>query len=236
MGLQKERADSGYATASAAMISLALAIVAVASMDQSRASLKAARADSEALQRDLDFDSASLEAVATIARSDGAGPFAWTIALPGGSGLEVRAEPEWQKVGPAQAKALTDLVLAQFKVKDAEAMRSAFSELASQTKSGAERVAKLDEAPLWRSCAQRFVSVFGGSSSVPTEAPTSPLASNGGGGRVGQVWRIVLTSPLGWTDERYVRFIGDAQRPASTLERVIRRDNKGADPCPSITS
>jgi hypothetical protein len=59
-GLQRERADSGYATASAAMISLALAIVAVASMDQSRASLKAARADAEALQRDIDFDSDDL--------------------------------------------------------------------------------------------------------------------------------------------------------------------------------
>ena len=218
------------------MISLALAIVAVASMDQSRAALKAARSDVAAHQRDLDFDSASLEAVATIARTDGAGPFAWTIALPGGSGLEVRAEPEWQKVGPAEAKALTDPVLAQLKVKDPEALRSAFSELASQTKADAERVIKLDDAQLWRSCAHRYISVFGGSSSVPTDAPTSPLSSNGGGARVGQVWRIVLTSPLGWTDERYVRFIGDAQRPAATLERVIRREDKGADPCPSITS
>lgn len=228
--------DRGYATASAAMISLALSIVAVASMYQSRAAFSAARADSQARQRDLDFDSASLEVVATIAKSSGPGPFAWTIALPNNSALAVRAEPEWQKIGPSEANALTDDVLAKLNVKDAGSLRRAFSDLGSQTKSEAARVARLDESLLWRACAQRYVSVFGTASKIAIQGTTTPEASNAIDARIGQVWRIVLKSPSGWTDERYVRFIGDAQRPAATLEAAKHRERKGEDLCPNVVS
>ena len=221
------RPDGGYATASAITISMAMALVASALSTLSIAQLKTARADWGRLQTEYALAEAHRGAVLTLMKDDQPGRLEWTLNV-GAETFGAMAEPEAAKVGYADAAHLDNVVLERLGVTDADAFRD---RVKAEIAAPASRtpVAELDASPMWRRCAASLLSRYGAATvlSLPkVEAPNARRFS----WRAGEVWRVRVTAPDGWSDERLERFTGDPLHPAEVIDRWFTRQG-GAKPC-----
>ena len=222
------------------MVSLGLALVATAVTGSAVAELRLARSDYRRGQAESRLDGAQAAAVLAVI---GAGPSArmrWTIASGAGE-VEVLAEPEAPKLGLQAAGDLDDATLAKLKVSDRGALKARLRQLtASQTAD--QDLAAADASATWRACARSLVAVHGTAIKPPVLKARSPVPGPLTW-HIGEVWRMRVTgggpSAGGtradrWTDDRIVRFTGDAEHPAAVVARRFARAAKGGDPCDAI--
>lgn len=224
--------DAGYATPLALVVSLALALVATAMVARSTLMLRQARADLSRSQAEHALDGAQLEAAATVVRAGAGAAFRWALSTDLGW-TEALAESEAEKLGLAAAADLPEATLARFGVADPAALKA---RLAAAAAAAPEvDVADLDEAPLWRACGPSLVSPFGAKAAFAPPAYAVPsLGQEDPAWRVGEVWRMRITSAEGWRDERLVRFTGDARRPAAVVARRLTRTDGGERSCDAL--
>lgn len=219
--LHRDPNEAGYATPAALVLSLALALIGSATVARSAHLLALCRAEFARSREAFAMDGAHLAAAAAIVRSGREGPYAW--ALPSELGwIDVVAEAEAEKLSLAAAAQLGDEVFLALGVADPELLRTKLAQAAGQDR--APPVASLDSALAWKDCAASFVSPAGERDAfrrVPVKEPgpgPHPVAWH-----VGQAWRIRVTTPAGWRDERIVRFTGDAERPVAVASRWVRK-------------
>lgn len=223
---------AGYATPAALVLSLAMALIASALVGRSVMQLRLARADFTRTQAEYLLDGAHLAAAAAIVRSNTPGPYAWAFTSDVGW-VDAVAELEDEKLSLDAASNLTDGALKQFGVKDVAALKARLAAAASAT--GAVDVVALDEAPLWKRCAGSMMSRFGRQTVFTYLARTEP-----GPGpkpalwRIGEEWRISLTTTTGWRDDRIVRFTGDARHPTATVIRRVSRGKGDGGQCETL--
>ncbi len=222
---------SGYATASAAVLSLAFALMAVALMSRAQGALRLARADYDATRLGIAFESAAAQSVAQVITAKGAGPYAF-IATTDLGPFAVQAEPEWQKLSVSHSDQLTDERLKALGVGDPASLRTRLDSQKDIPLKAANpwSVEAASSSPAWRSCANSLISVFGTSPTLPV-VPPAPALTAGANFRVGEIWRLVIRSPSGRTDERFVRFVGDPARPALVLDHRTFTRKEGVAPC-----
>jgi hypothetical protein len=224
--------EDGYATPSALIFALALALIASAMMQRSTALLRQSRADLERTQMAYTLDGAQLAAAAAIVRSGAGGRYRWALATDAGW-VEAVAESEGDKVSLAGAAALGDRIFQALDVRDIEPLKARLAAAA-----GGEPlldVSRLDAAPLWRVCAPSVISTFGARTALqPTTIEAPHMGDLTPAWRVGEVWRMQVTTTTGWRDERIVRFTGDALHPAAVVLRRLSRGNGGQGQCDAI--
>lgn len=235
MGCCRFRTESGYATPAAMVFCLAFALLAAASVERSLAALKLARHDLELMATEYGLAGAQLEAAAAVVRTTQSPPYHWTFTSQVGW-VEARAEPEREKLGLADAaEALDAAAFTAFGVAEASVLKA---RLSAAARSGAVvDVGALDPAPGWRACAPALMSAQGTAEALPHHAWTQPATGQGPrpqSWRVGETWRIQVTTAAGWRDERIVRFTGDARHPVATVLRRLTRTNGGGGECDSV--
>lgn len=224
--------DAGYATPLALVVSLALALVAVGMVARSTMMLRQARADLARSQAEHALDGAQLEAAATVIRAGAGSAFRWALSTDLGW-TEALAESEAEKLDFAAAAALPETTLARFGVADAAALKA---RLAAAAEAAPDvDVVDLDASPLWRACGPSLVSPFGARSVFARPAYAEPsVGREDPAWRVGEVWRVRITSAEGWRDERFVRFTGDARRPVAVVARRLTRTDGGERSCDAV--
>jgi hypothetical protein len=219
--------DAGYATPAALVLSLALALVAVAMTGRSLQLLRLSRADLERDRLGFALDGAHLAAAAAVVRSTRPGPYRWTFASDAGWVTAV-AEPEALKLGLEHAEALDDAVLTALEVAEPATLKLRLLDAAG----GDADVATIDDSPLWRECGPSLVSVYGQQDRALRGAYAEPgLGPDPQSWRVGQVWRVSITATSGWRDERTIRFTGDARHPAAVVTRRLSKTAGRGDEC-----
>jgi hypothetical protein len=224
--------EAGYATPSALILALALALIATAMMQRSTALLRQSRADLERTQMAYMLDGAQLAAAAAVVRSGAGGPYRWALATDAGW-VEAVAEPEGDKVSLAAAATLADRVFRDLGVSDIDALRARLA--AAANSDPLLDVSRLDDATLWRVCAPSLISSFGAQTTIQPGAIEAPhMGDLTPAWRVGEVWRMQVTTTAGWRDERIVRFTGDARHPAAVVLRRLSRGNGGQGQCDAI--
>ena len=129
----------------------------------------------------------------------------WSLSALAGH-VDVLAEPEAAKAGYAVAAELTDGELAKLGVADPTAFRARLN--GESSSDGVIPIQDLDAAALWQACAPSLISRYGQSETLALAAPQAPNARRFAW-RAGNVWRIRVASPDGWSDDRLVRFTGD---------------------------
>lgn len=224
--------SEGFATPAALVFGLALALIATALLQRSTMLLHLSRADLARLQVEYALDGAHLAATAAIVRTGAGGPYRWSLASDVG-GAEVVAEPEADKLSLSHASEMGDQALASFGVIDGEALRARLSREA--TSSGIVDVAALDDAPLWRACAMTMISSLGAQSHFIRRPWAEPhIGGEAPAWRVGEVWRVAVTTAAGWRDERIVRFTGDAIHPSAVVVRRLSRGKGEHGQCDAV--
>lgn len=222
----KPASDAGYATAAAMVFSLGLALVAAALIGRSVAQLRLARADLDRMAVEYLLAGAQLQAAADIVRSTRSPPYHWAIATDQGF-VDAVAEPEGDKLTLLAASRLDDATLGGFGVAGPDQLRARLAEAAAGDPIA--DIGALDSGAGWRRCAAGMVSGFGRQSTFTYVEPKEPgLGDKLASWRVGEAWRVRLTTSTGWRDERIVRFTGDARHPAATVFRRLSRDHVGA--------
>lgn len=225
------RSDAdGFATPAAVGVSLALAITVTAVMIRSTAELRRARADFERTRAEYALDGAVAAAEIAVLQSRPAERYAWTLSDDLGV-FEVLAEAEAPKLALAKGDALNDTRLTRLNVRDAAELRTRLSDLSKSTIAALD-IASADVAPEWRTCGPSLISAWG-LQSEPHLAPSTAPDNASGVIRLGEVWRIRTRSEQGFTDDRIVRFTGDALHPAGLVARRFYRAKKG-DTCDSF--
>jgi hypothetical protein len=226
--MSRARRD-GYATPAAAVITMAIALVTTAGMTRALAELRLSKAEFAKTRAEYAFAAAQNAAMLAIATSNRPPPYHWTIASLG-SALDVVAEPERAKMSLAALASLDDAALANLGVADPAALRTRLAQSA-----GADGLIWVEDgasSPLWRSCGAALASPFGAASQPPPLDYSEPLAGQRAGNwRAGEVWRIQVTAPDGWRDERIVRFTGNGLTPAAVVGRRLSRGWKGDQTC-----
>lgn len=229
--------EAGYATPAALVMALALSLVAVAMVGRSVMLLRLARADITRTGVEAVLDGAQLQAAAVVIRAGSGGPYRW--ALPTDLGFaEALVESEGDKLAPAAGSRLPEAVFAALGVTDAPVLKA---KLAAAATLGVD-VAALDAAPLWRECAASLISGLGqrheGAPPPPVEPSAVPVLPGGlpdpPDWRVGEVWRIRITTAAGWRDDRIVRFTGDARHPVAVVQRRLSRSDGGQGRCDAV--
>jgi hypothetical protein len=215
--------SDGYATAAAAVVSLAIALVAAAVTGASVEALRSARADLARTQAEYGLAGAQTDAAITVASSKGGGRFLWTLQTVAGP-AEALAEPEAPKLGLKAAASLDGATLDRFGVADPEALKARLSAIAG-TGADPAAVGRADPSPVWRSCAASAISPLGLAPKLGL-TKTAPPQTALGVFRGGEVWRIRL-SMGGWVDDRLVRFTGSAGRPFAVIARRFHRGEGG---------
>ena len=114
--------SDGYATAAAAVTSLAIALVATAVTSVSVSELRLARADLSRTRAEYGLAGAETAAALTVIQSKQEARLTWTFASDAGAAVAV-AEPEAAKIDYKTAADLDDGVLARLGVADASALR-----------------------------------------------------------------------------------------------------------------
>lgn len=223
----------GYATASAIVASLALSTIAIAVMGRGIAALKLSQRELARAQLEEQLESAAAEAVLAIVQSKSAGPYSWTIQGGAASGIHVDAEPEWRKLSPDAAASVSEADLQLLGAAAPQTVRAQLTRTNPAQPPNPWRIADADSSPRWRRCGPSNVSTFGAAAKLLPAPPEVPLA-NGQNFRLGEVWRLVLRSPTGWADERFVRFTGAAPNLVAVIDRRLERDPTGGVLCPSI--
>lgn len=224
--------QAGYATPAAMVFSLALALVAAAFVGRSVGQLRLARADLERTQTEYALAGAHLAAAAEVVRSTKVPPFHWSFATDVGL-VDATAAPQSDLLGLAASSRLDDATLQRFEIADLDGLRTKLA-AAANGDPGLD-IATLDDAPLWRACAGQMISPFGSQTTFTYQPPTEPgLGLKPASWRIGEVWRIVITTGAGWRDARIMRFTGDARHPAATVVREFTRSHKGGTSCEAI--
>lgn len=226
-----ERSDRGYATPAALVLSLALALVCAALVQRSVGLLVLARSDLDRTAVEYSLNGAQLEAAASVVRAGVPGPFHWTSSTDLGF-IDIRAEREADKLSLASAAALPSSALARFGVADPADLRT---RLQSAATIPVVDISGLDSAALWRVCAARAMSSFGQQSAFAYVADVEPtLGDHPALWRVGETWRIRVTTAAGWRDDRIVRFTGDARNPAAVVLRTFAKGEGEGGRCEDI--
>jgi hypothetical protein len=210
---------------------IGLALISTAMIAHSVAILRLSRADLTRKQIEYDLAGAHLTAAAILIRSGPGGPFRWSFGSDSGF-INAVAEPEAPKIKPVAAGGLSDGVFERFAVADTEDLKARLEASADAVDVD---VASLDASPAWRACAPAMISSYGAGSHFTYAASREPTTvSETPAWRVGQLWRIALTSATGWRDERVVRFTGDAHHPVAVVARRLSRSDKGDGQCDEI--
>ncbi|HUO23358.1 MAG TPA: hypothetical protein VMU59_12645 [Caulobacteraceae bacterium] len=225
-------ADGGFATPAAVVVSLAMALTTTAVLTASVADLKLARAELVQAQTQNTLAGAQLQAWRTALGFDNANARArWIIADAVGP-ITVLAEAESAKTGLAAAEDLDDRAFAKLQITDLPDLKARLKALTPAQALG-PALEQADASPIWGACARSLFSEYGLSKTVqmaPAQAPTY----NGVDLHAGEVWRVRVSLPDGWTDDRLVRFRGDALNPAATLQRRYFKTNGESDPCDAV--
>ena len=212
--------DNGWATASAVVFSMALALTASALSGLASAELRSARTGLDRLHAEYALDGAQKAAVIAVLETDKTVRLHWSLSTDDGQ-FEVLAEPEAAKLGLAAAAALDDKALAKLGVTDGAALRDRLAAASGKD----TPVPDLDSAPLWRACAPSVVSPFGEGKDLALAGPATPNQLKFDW-RLGEVWRLRVKGAAGWVDDRLVRFVGDPLRPAAIMERSFTRQSR----------
>jgi hypothetical protein len=224
--------DAGYATVSAVVLSLALALMVSAMTARNLQLLALAHADLEHSRQQAILDGAHFEAAAEIVRSRVAGPYHWRFNS--GDGLmDVVAEPEADKLSLQAAAALPDSTLSGLGVLDPADFKARLAAAAADPASA--NVGDLDAAASWRACGASVVSPLGQQQSFAFMARQTPGdGPNPASWHIGEAWRVHIATLDGWSDDRIVRFTGDAQRPAAVVMRVLKKDRDSGGACDDL--
>jgi hypothetical protein len=221
--------QDGYATPAAAVISFAIAVVVAAVTTRAAGELRLAKAEVASLQTDYALAGAQNAAMAVIATSSRPPPYHWTVPSLG-QAVDVLAEPERDKLSLAAAAGLDDEALVWLGSRQPAATRDRL--VAVQEAKRLVWIAEQSEDRRWEQCAASYVSPYGVGAQLSALSYGEPEpAQQPGRWRAGEVWRIQVTLPSGWRDERIVRFTGDGVRPAIVLGRRLIRVMKGQQTC-----
>jgi hypothetical protein len=224
--------QAGYATPAALVFSLALALVCAAMTARSVQYLTLMRADIDRSQQEAALSGAHFEAAAEIVRSRTPGPYRWSFGAETGA-MSVTAEPEADKLDLRTASTLPDAILAGFGVTDVAALKSRLAQAADAR--DAADVAGLDAAPLWRACGPSVASAMGQQDHFAFVGRTAPgPGPNPASWHIGESWRVRVATPEGWSDDRIVRFTGNAQRPAAIVTRTVARGGESGGVCDEL--
>lgn len=222
-------------TVAAAGLSLVVAVVVAAVVAWMDAEFTAAKAARVKLQAEYQLDGAQQFAALALGGSAGVGPFRWRS--PAGEGdVEVLAEPEAAKLSlAAAAEGLDEQVIRRLGVIDSRGMRDRLRQLAEHRGVTVEQMLAVDRAPLWRACGASLASPYGLSETAGRGTPTAPGAG-AARSRAGELWRLRTISRSGWSDDRLVRFTGDARKPVAVVERRFSRAGSRTERCAAILS
>jgi hypothetical protein len=190
------------------------------------------RADIARARHEAALDGGHFEAAAEIIRSGVAGPYHWTLNTDLGL-MDVVAEPETDKLSLQAASTLSDADLAGLGIQDPSAFRARTT---AEAKAGAAvAIGSLDPAPLWRACGASVISPLGQQQSFVFQARQKPGPSpNPASWHIGEAWRVYVATSDGWSDDRIVRFTGDAQQPAAVVTRNLRKDGDSGGSCDDL--
>lgn len=226
--------QDGYATPLALVLTLAMGLIASAMVGRSVGQLRLARADLDRSQAEYLLDGAHLAAVAAIVRNNRMGPFAWAFTSDVGW-VDAAAQLEADKLTLQAASRLDDRIFLKFGVTDPAQLRARLATAAAAQ--SAVDVGVLDEALLWRTCAGAMISPFGRQTTFSYVKSVEPGAGpNPASWRIGEAWRVRLTTATGWRDDRIVRFTGDARHPAAVVVRRLSRGEGDGGQCDAIFS
>lgn len=224
--------NGGFATPAALVLSLCCALICAAFVARGVMNLRLSQAQLIRNQQALALDGAALWAETTIIRNGDSGPFRWSLTLEGVE-TEILAEPEAHKVGMAAAANLPNAIFMALGVNDIAALRDRLS--GSVLPVDGPGVAGLDVAPNWAGCAPSAVSAFGKLEHLAYRPPSAPDAVvDPPAWRIGEVWRLRITTSAGWRDDRIVRFTGDPQHPAAVVSRAFTRVGSGGGKCDDL--
>lgn len=206
-------------------------MLSTALITRSVSALRLAQSDLTRARSENVLDGAHLIAAAEVIRSGAPAPYRWSFSTELGW-VEVTAEPEEPKLSLAAASVLDDAVLRQFGVQDTGRLRARLSEAGGE---GPIDLADLDSSATWRACAMQMISPFGQSHGFVHQPAGEPgLGPDPPSWRIGQVWRVGVTSATGWRDDRIVRFTGDARRPTAVVTRRLSRGEGDGGRCDAV--
>jgi hypothetical protein len=215
------------------VISLTLALGVTALTANSAAHLRLARADLERTQTEAMLAGAHQHALLAMLTAGPSGRFTWTASTGGGT-ARVLAEPEADKISVEAAASLGDRAFKPLGLEDVATARSNLKRLVKSAVFGAD-LQGVDPSPRWRACAGSLLSIYGGAKTFQLAPAQSPR-----GGepvlRTGEVWRIRVAAPGGWTDDRLVRFTGDQLHPAAVILRRFTKTAPGGEACDATFS
>ena len=217
----EDPSDSGYASAAALAVSLAVAILAAALVLRGVSALKLARADFRRTQAEYALAGAQALAATRLLTGSRPGRLAWSFGALDSGDIAMLAEAEAPKLKLASAAALEDKMLARLGADDPREVRERLATLDAGTATPDEIVAA-DPGAAWRACAASAVSPWGLADRLHLAPATAPGAVEGGAS-TGQVWRVRATTGDGWVDERIVRLIGRVERPSAVIWRRFGR-------------
>lgn len=224
--------ETGYATPLAMVFALGLAMIVAAVLSSSGVELRRARIELERTRMDYALSGAQLMAVATMVRSGEEGPFRWSFSSEAGW-VDALAEPEALKLGLDAASALSEAQLRGLGATQPAQVKAALAQGA--TEGTYPDIGPLGQSSRWRNCAASMISPFGAAETFTYIAPQAPvITKKPPAWRIGETWRLRLTTATGWRDERIVRFTGDARRPFATVRRNLTRGVKGEAGCDAI--
>jgi hypothetical protein len=222
--------DEGFATATAMVISLVLAMGAAAIVEMAVTNLKAARASLERTQAESQLAGGHLLAALDISENIRSGRLRWNDA-DGQNTFQILAEPERDKFDVAHVLSDRPNLLSQLGARDTA--KTAALLRAQLDSDRPLMIGEADPSTLWKTCAASVLSYFGGPNYGPLQSAQQPdrLALRS---RAGEIWRVRVTSGE-WTDDRIVRLTGNGQEPALTIQRRFSRDgDKGGETCSAL--
>jgi hypothetical protein len=222
--------DAGFATPAATVVSLGLAIIAMAVTLRSAMELRLARADRDRTVADYALAGAQQAAALAVIGARQGAPLRWEIATDIGPAVAL-AEPQAGKLAP-EAAAVQAPVLARLGVSDAAVAQARLRALVPGKSSDFD-VEAIDSGPVWTGCARSMISPYG---LAVRDADRRPVAPIWGplSWRIGEAWRLRVRAAGGWVDDRVVRFTGDATHPAAVVERRLQRTGEGEDACDRV--
>lgn len=228
---EQSHREDGYATAAAAMISLAISLVVTAVVASSLTDLRLSRAAFEKGRAEAALSGVQDAAVVALLQTEGIHRYRWTISSAVGP-VEVLAEPETPKIPAASALTATDGELRGLGAQNPERLRARLRALRVGAM-GALDLAGLDSSPRWRTCAASVISPYGAGAAAGLTA-AGALRPGPFSWRGAEMWRLKAVSKDGWADERIVRFTADTEQPAAIVERRFVRGQMGGEPCQAL--
>lgn len=228
-----EDKQAGFATPAATLVCLALALTTSAVMAASLSELKLSRAELEHARIEYLLSGAQQRAWLVALGGGSAARYAWILPTTG-EPVKALLESENAKTGLAAAAALEDSDYAPLAITDVSAFKERLKNLSVEQAMG-PALEDLDASPVWRACARSLVSPFGNATNLKLAAAQAP-AGDAVNLHTGEVWRVRVATADGWTDERIVRFTGDALHPAAVISRRFWKQTGEGDKCEAMLS